>query len=71
MLCEEGPGRVVLTTSQQWVFVARSAKGVLGATKKSVVSSPREVLLPLCPALLRPHLETCVRLPSSRETMNH
>jgi len=51
-----------LDMSGQCVLAAQKANRVLGHIKRRVASRAREGILPLCSALVRPHLESCVRL---------
>ena len=50
-----------VTMSQERALAAQKADGLLGCIKRSVGSRAREVLLPLCSALGRSHLESCAQ----------
>ncbi|KAK4807211.1 hypothetical protein QYF61_024331 [Mycteria americana] len=55
-----------LDMSCQCVLAAQKANCILGCLKRSVGSRSREVILPLCSALARPHLKYCIQLWSSQ-----
>jgi len=61
-----------LDMRHQCALAAQNANCVPGCFKRSVASSSREVILPLCSAQVRPHLESCIQLwsPQHRKDMN-
>ncbi|GAB0180844.1 cAMP-dependent protein kinase inhibitor alpha [Grus japonensis] len=60
-----------LNMSRQCALAAQKANCVLGCIKSSMTSRSREGILPLCSALVRPHLEYCIQLwgPQYRRAM--
>ncbi|GAB0206296.1 cAMP-dependent protein kinase inhibitor alpha [Grus japonensis] len=61
-----------LDMSHQCALAAQKANHILSCIKRSVTSRLKEVILPFCSALVRPHLEYCIQLwsPQYRKDMD-
>ncbi|KAK4811754.1 hypothetical protein QYF61_005322 [Mycteria americana] len=59
-----------LNMNQQCDLTAKKANGVLGCIRRSVASRLREMILPLCSALGRPHMEAQFWAPQYERDMN-
>ena len=61
-----------LDITQQCPLAAQKANPILGCITSSTASRSGEVILPLCSALVRPHLGCCVQLwsPQHRRDMD-
>ena len=55
-----------LDTSKKCAPSAQKVNHTLGCNKRSVASRVREVILSICSALVRPHLEYCIQMWSPR-----
>jgi len=53
---------VKLDLSQQCALTAQKANCTLVSIQRSMAGRVREVILPLCSALVKPHLEYCLQV---------
>ena len=51
-----------LDMSKKCALTVQKARHILGCIKRNMVSRKREVILCLCPTLVRPHLKYCVQM---------
>ena len=51
-----------LDMSQECALKAQKTNPILGCIKRNVARKSKEVILPFCPALVRPHLEYCIQM---------
>jgi len=61
-----------LDMTRKFALAAQKANRILGCIKRSMASRSREGILPLCSALVRPHLESYIQLwsPQHRKHMD-
>jgi len=61
-----------LDMSHQCALTAQKANCILRCTKSSMANRSREEILPLCSALVKPRLESCIQLwsPQHRKDMD-
>lgn len=55
-----------LPMSQQWDFAAKKISGVPGCIRKSFACRLREVIIPFCSALMKPHMEYYIQFWASQ-----
>jgi len=55
-----------LNMSQQCALAAKEVTVFLSCIRRSVTRRPRDMIFPLCSALVRPYLEYCVQVPAPK-----